>query len=193
MGQHLACSLITKQPVPPMTDRVSAWSVYQIFQTQDAPVFIGVISDKHWANFCHAFGRADLSAAPELATNALRIAARAALIPDLSTMLAGLTAADVMAKCEQAQIPFAPIAKPEDLFDDPQLNQGGGFEDITFPSGEVGKLPRLPLAWGKDRLPAASSPPKIGEHSREILKDWLGDSPAEIESMIAARSVWAPD
>jgi crotonobetainyl-CoA:carnitine CoA-transferase CaiB-like acyl-CoA transferase len=77
MGQHMAVSAMTRQPVPPMPDRVSAWSIYQLFDTSDGQqVFVGIISEKHWALFCNAFGRQDWLDDPRLKTNNDRIAER---------------------------------------------------------------------------------------------------------------------
>ena len=90
-----------------------------------------------------------------------------------------------MAKCEEASIPFAPIAKPEDLFDDPQLNQGQGLETIRFPGGQRGKLPRLPLEWNDQRISSNGQPPKVGEHSHEVLSSWLNLTPTEMAGLTA--------
>jgi crotonobetainyl-CoA:carnitine CoA-transferase CaiB-like acyl-CoA transferase len=193
MGQHLAWSVISETPIPPMPERVSAWSIYQVFDTLDEPVFIGIISDKHWQAFCTAFGRQDWLKRAEFKTNNLRIDARELLLPELKTMLSMRRRADVMALCEQAEIPFAPIARPEDLFDDPQLNQGGGLELTEFPGGQVGKLPRLPLEWNGERLPSQRQPPRPGQHSREILQEWLDLSQDAINELIDKQRVKACD
>jgi len=185
MGQHLAWSTISQSPIPPMPERVSAWAIYQVFTTVDQPVFIGVISDRHWESFCRVFGREDLLLRAEFKTNNLRIAAQELLLPDLKLMLSQLSSAVVMAKCEEASIPFAPIAKPEDLFDDPQLNQGQGLETIRFPGGQRGKLPRLPLEWNDQRIPSNGQPPKVGEHSTEVLNSWLNLTPTEVAGLTA--------
>lgn len=185
MGQHLAWSTISQSPIPPMPERVSAWAIYQVFTTVDQPVFIGVISDRHWESFCRVFGREDLLLRAEFKTNNLRIAAQELLLPDLKLMLSQLSSAVVMAKCEEAGIPFAPIAKPEDLFDDPQLNQGQGLETIRFPGGQRGKLPRLPLEWNDQRIPSNGQPPKVGEHSTEVLNSWLNLTPTEVAGLTA--------
>lgn len=185
MGQHLAWSTISQSPIPPMPERVSAWAIYQVFTTVDQPVFIGVISDRHWESFCRVFGREDLLLRAEFKTNNLRIAAQELLLPDLKLMLSQLSSAVVMAKCEEASIPFAPIAKPEDLFDDPQLNQGQGLETIRFPGGQRGKLPRLPLEWNDQRIPSNGQPPKVGEHSTEVLSSWLNLTPTEVAGLTA--------
>ena len=193
MGQHLAWATIAQTPIPPMPERISAWAVYQVFETLDKPVFIGVISDKHWTSFCQAFDREELLLRAEFKTNNLRLEAQQLLLPDLKRMLAQMSSVEVMARCERAAIPFAPIAKPEDLFEDPQLNQGHGLEQMNFPGGQVGKLPRLPLEWNGQRLPTNGSAPKAGEHSREVLNTWLDLTSAEISELIAKNTIRTQD
>ena len=148
MGQHMAYAALTEGPVPPMPARVSAWSVYRVFTGKDGePVFVGLISDKHWERFCDAFGWTALRDDPRLRTNNDRIGERAWLLPELEKLLGAFTRDEIIARCEKADVPFAPIARPEDLFTDPQLNQGAGLLPTTFPGGVKTKMPRLPLAF----------------------------------------------
>lgn len=169
MGQHMAYSAISQQDLPPMPARVSAWAIYHVFACADGQVFVGVTSDKHWQRFCAVFERPDLAADAALATNNQRIEQRERLHADLRAMLARFSSAEVLARCERAEIPFAPIAHPEDLFDDPQLNQGIGLLETSLPDGTSTRLPRLPMAWDGDALPLHEQPPQIGQHTAKIL------------------------
>lgn len=172
MGQHMAVSAISQQPVPPMPDRVSAWSIYQLFDTSDnEQVFVGIISEKHWALFCNAFQRQDWLDDPRLKTNNDRIAERDWFLPAVKEMLKGFSKQEIVDKCDAAGVCFAPISRPEDLFEDPQLNSGDyGLVETTFPDGKTAKMPRLPLQFGSYDLKKRSDPPaKIGADTREIL------------------------
>lgn len=172
MGQHMAYGAITREPVPPMPARVSAWSVYRIFRTSDdAQVFIGIISEKHWQRFCEAFGWNDWRDDPHLATNNLRIDARDWFLPQLEERIGALDKEQVTLTCEQAAIPFSPIARPEDLFEDPQLRQHGLLE-TRLPDGSMSRLPALPLEYGGERSTLQKDPPRIGEQSREVLASY---------------------
>jgi crotonobetainyl-CoA:carnitine CoA-transferase CaiB-like acyl-CoA transferase len=172
MGQHMAYSALTEGPIPPMPARVSAWSIYRTFKTNDGEmVFVGIISDKHWKLFCDAFERRDWADDPRLETNNGRIDQRDWLLPAVEVMMAGYTRREILSRCERAGIPFAPIARPEDLFDDPQLNQGkNGLLPTTLPGGVKAKLPRLPLEYGDADFGLRHDPPRIGEHTDEILR-----------------------
>jgi crotonobetainyl-CoA:carnitine CoA-transferase CaiB-like acyl-CoA transferase len=170
MGQHMAYGAITGQPVPPMPARVSAWSIYSVFKCADQlPVFIGIISEKHWERFCQAFQKSDWYSDPRLTTNNDRIEARSWFLPEVEECIRQYTRAEVIAKCETSDIPFAPIAKPEDLFEDPQLNAGGSLLETQLPDGTRTKLPTFPLEYGGQKAQKFMDPPTIGAHTREIL------------------------
>jgi crotonobetainyl-CoA:carnitine CoA-transferase CaiB-like acyl-CoA transferase len=182
MGQHMAYGAITKVPVPPMPARVSAWSIYRIFNTKDNDqIFIGIISEKHWQRFCEVFEWSDWLTDERLSTNNNRIDNRDWFLPELEQRIAAFAKKEIVAKCEEASIPFAPIAKPEDLFDDGQLNEGGSLLQTVLPDGTTAKLPTTPLEYGGEKASLHLNPPKIGEHTLKILKD-LGMSDDVIKS-----------
>lgn len=172
MGHHMAYAAASREPVPPMPARVSAWSVYRTFKTAEGDlVFIGVTSDKAWHRFCEAFARPDLRDDARLQTNNDRIAARDWLLPALETMLAALPKMEILQKCAQAEIPFAPIARPEDLFTDPHLQATNGLLETTFPNGTTTQLPRLPVALNGYDFGLRAQPPQVGQHTEEILRE----------------------
>ena len=170
MGHHMAYAVASGEEVPPMPERVSAWAVYHQFRTADDQlVFVGVTSDKQWERFCRELGRDDLLSDPRLATNNDRVAQRDWLLPELRRVLGGMTLAEVVDLCERADLPFSPIARPEDLFDDPQLAAGGSLLETRFPDGKVGVLPTLPFRLGDAGWEKRADPPALGEHTREVL------------------------
>ena len=189
MGQHMAYASQIDYPVPPMPARVSAWSIYQVFATKDEDkVFIGIISEKHWERFCAAFGWDDWRADERLATNNGRIDEREWFIPRLKERVAEFTRAEIIARCEDAHIPFAPIARPEDLFDDPQLNEGGALLEVNMPNGAVAKLPKFPLEYGNATVTKRNDPPAVGEQSRDLLRE-LGRTDEQIAALAANRTI----
>jgi crotonobetainyl-CoA:carnitine CoA-transferase CaiB-like acyl-CoA transferase len=192
MGQHMAYSAISQEPVPPMAVRVSPWAIYQQFETADGKrVFIGVTSDKHWQQFCKAFDRQDLLADESLTTNNDRILAHDSLLPDLTDMFAALTLNEIIERCEVAKIPFSPIAHPEDLFDDPQLNEGDSLVSVQLPDGRQAKLPRLPLAIDSQRPKLRSEAPNLGQNSRTMLLE-LGYDDLQINHLHDTQIIVAP-
>ena len=60
VGQHMAQHAVTGVPAAPMPNRISAWAIYDIFETaDDEMVFVGVVSDAQWQSFCAAFDLAE--------------------------------------------------------------------------------------------------------------------------------------
>jgi crotonobetainyl-CoA:carnitine CoA-transferase CaiB-like acyl-CoA transferase len=184
MGQHMAYAAMSTEPVPPMPARVSAWSIYRTFDASDGEkVFIGIISEKHWERFCAAFERMDWFSDARLSTNNKRIEERAWLLSDVERTVSQFSKAEIIRRCEAADIPFAPIATPEDLFDDPQLNEGHSLLETTLPDGTITKLPKFPLEYGDAEQVLTMNPPKIGEHTVEILKE-IGFSDIQIDTFL---------
>ena len=184
MGQHMSYAAMSGEPVPPMPARVSAWGIYHQFEVAEGGrVFIGVTSDNQWARFCTAFDREAWRQDERIDSNNGRVAHQSWLLPAIQNMLKSLPKADVLARCEAANLPFSPIARPEDLFDDVQLNEGGGLLETTLPNGRKTKLPKLPIRLGDEDFDIRSDPPAIGAQSAEILQE-LGYSTEEIEQLL---------
>ncbi len=191
MTQHMQQFAVTGKAPPPMSQRNPAWGVYDIFDTADnSQLFVAVVTDTQWREFCAAFGLGDLERDPGLATNALRVAARDRLIPTIGNVLRTLSRDELIAKCEQCGLPYAPIQRPEDLFDDPHLNFPGGMNSISLPSGEKSRVPALPLEMGEARFGVRLDLPHLGEHTRALLAE-LGYSAATIETLIRDKRVVA--
>jgi crotonobetainyl-CoA:carnitine CoA-transferase CaiB-like acyl-CoA transferase len=190
VGQHMLQYAITGRPAAPMPERISAWAVYDVFTVKDGEqIFLAVVSDAQWATFCDQFGFDDLKADAGLATNNQRVQARPRLMPLLRERLAAFTAIELAQRFERAGLPFAPIRKPEELFDDPHLNATGGLADITLPDGaRAGRTARttlLPVTLDGRRPGVRLDPPRMGEHTRTLLAD-LGLAGDEIDRLHAA-------
>ncbi|HEX7967330.1 MAG TPA: CaiB/BaiF CoA-transferase family protein [Stellaceae bacterium] len=183
MGQHMAGEAVTGEAMPPMPVRRGGWGIYQCFGTvDDSQVFVGVTSNNHWARFCEAFERPELLADRRLASNEDRVKARPWLIPIVAECLGRHTKAEIIERCEKASIPYAPVAKVEDLFTDPHLDAGGGLVEVTLPGGTHTRLPRLPVEIGDCKPGLRREAPRVGEHTREILHA-AGFSEAEIAAL----------
>ncbi|MDH3287933.1 MAG: CoA transferase [Betaproteobacteria bacterium] len=184
MAQHMLESVATGTPAVPMPDRVRAWAVYDTFDTADGEkVFIGVVTDSQWKIFCESFGLRDFLADPGLKTNPQRVEARSRIIPVVAGVFGGLTKVEAMQRCEKLGLPFAPITRPEDLFDDPHLNASGGLVPLELPNGMKSKSPALPLEMNGRRLGTRLGLPRVGEHTRDLLVE-LGYGEAEIERLV---------
>ncbi len=184
VSTSMAQFAVTGKPAAPMPERISAWAVYDVFDTADAQqVFVGVVTDTQWRAFCEVFRQPEFAADVELATNPMRVAARPQLIPQLRTLFKKITQAEAITHCEQAKLPYAPIRRPDELFDDPQLNTAGGMVDVTMADGRKTRVPALPLQFGDIRLGRRRDVPHLGEHTLEIARE-LGIDAAVIEKLI---------
>jgi crotonobetainyl-CoA:carnitine CoA-transferase CaiB-like acyl-CoA transferase len=193
VAQHMMQFAVTGQPAAPMPGRISAWAVYDVFTVRDGEqIFLAAVTDSQWAVFCDAFGFGDLKADPRLATNNERVKARDWMMPLLRERLAGRSAAELAAIFERNGLPFAPITRPETLFDDPHLNATGALAPLTLPDGRETKVPLLPLTLDGRRPGVRLQPPQPGEHTDPLLRE-LGYGPAEIESLRERRIAGGAD
>ena len=191
VAQHMAQLAITGEEPPPMAVKKPAWGVYDIFPTKDGDrLFVGVVTDTQWEVFCREFGAAELAADERLRTNGQRVKERGWLLPELEKILQRYGKAELSQKLEAIGLPYAPITRPRDLFDDPHLNAGGMIE-TKDPRGTSFKVPGLPLELGGKRLGLRNQPPVVSENARELLAS-LGYAPARIDALIASGVVAAP-
>lgn len=170
VGQHMAQQIVTGKPAQPMPVRISAWAIYEVFETADnEQVFVGVVSDSLWQKFCEAFALHDLGSDPRYQLNNQRVQAKDTLLPLVRAEVKRHTKAELVDKLERCGMPFAPIGKPEELFDDPHLLASGGLAAVTLPDGRVSKLPILPIEMDGHRPSQGGHLAKPGEHTRDIL------------------------
>ena len=183
MMQHMAGEVVTGRPLPPMPAREGAWAIYEPFTTaDDEQIFVGLTSNGQWQRFCQRFDRGDLLEDPAYRTNEDRVRARATLRPIVAAIIARHRAAELAELFDRIDIPFAPVARPGDLFDDPQLNANDRMLEIEFAGGLRAKLPRLPIEIGAYDFALRRQAPAIGEHTAEILAE-LGLAADEIAAL----------
>ncbi|MEY3782798.1 MAG: hypothetical protein RIS97_976 [Pseudomonadota bacterium] len=193
VGQHMLQYAITGKPAAPMPDRISPWALYDVFTVKNnEQIFLATVSDAQWITFCDAFGFTDLKADPALATNNDRVHMRPTLMVELRKRLAKHTAAEITVIFEAKGLPFAPIVKPEELYDDEHLLATGGLADIKLPdgkrAGEIAQTTLFPFTMDGQRLGVRLNPPTKGEHTQGILEG-LGFDARRIESLKASGAV----
>ncbi len=196
VAQHMAQYAITGEAPPPMSVKRPAWGVYDIFETRDTGagdprLFVGVVTDTQWEVFCREFGQEDLAANTEIRTNGQRVRNRDWLIPRIGEVFRTWAREDLEKKLEAIGLPYAPINKPWDLFDDPHLNASGGLVEMRVGPGKSIKVPTLPLELDGERLGKRADPPLVSENAREILAA-VGYGAGAIDSLFARGIVSAP-
>ena len=191
MAQHMMQFALTGQAAAPMPSRISAWAVYDVFTVRDGQqIFLAAVSDSQWAQLCEEFGFDDLQHDERLRSNNDRVRAREWMMPILRERFAALGAEELAQRFESRGLPYAPITRPQALFDDPHLLATGGLAPTEVPADASGsgkpvstRSPLLPLALDGQRLPLRHNPPSIGQHSRQVLQA-LGYSEQEVQSLI---------
>ena len=188
VAQHMMQFAVTGAPAAPMPSRISAWGIYDVFTIKGGEqIFLAVVSDSQWAVFCKAFELTELLADPRLVTNNDRVRARSWLMPVLRLKFEPFAAAELGAAFEKNGLPFAPITRPEDLFNDPHLLATAGLAPLVLNDGRSTRVPLMPITLGGERPGVRSNPPQVGEHTDALLAQ-VGYAPAEIAAMRAAKS-----
>jgi len=193
VGQHMLQYAMTGQPAAPMPARISPWAVYDVFTVKDGEqIFISAVSDAQWLTFCDVFGFADLKMDARYASNNDRVRERPTLLPLLRERLAHYSAAELSALMEANKLPYAPIRKPEELFDDVHLLATGGLADMVLPdgarAGQTTKATLFPFTLDGQRLGVRLSPPRLGEHSAALLQE-MGYDAQRINALRQLRAV----
>lgn len=185
-AQHMQQYAVTGRPAAPMPARISAWGVYDIFHVaDDEQIFLAVVTDTQWQVFCREFGLDELGSDARLATNNQRVAARDWMMPRLRAALAHHAKSELSARFERNGLPYAPISRPEELFEDPHLMASGGLGALVTEEGASTQVPLLPITLAGHRLPPRRSLPRIGEDTSHILRK-LGFSDKSIAELAAA-------
>ncbi len=192
VGQWMARAAATGEPSRPMAEIGQSlrmgWGIFHLFATaDDEQVFIGVTSNAHWQRFCAAFGLEALYADERLATNENRVHAQEWMLPRVRDAVLRYKSAELQQTLEAASVPYAPLRRPDQLKDDPHL-QAGQLLAVPMADGRTGDLPKLPFASTAYDFTLRLPPPKLGEHTSEVLSS-LGLGAAEIDALIAAKVV----
>jgi crotonobetainyl-CoA:carnitine CoA-transferase CaiB-like acyl-CoA transferase len=188
VGQHLAHFAMSGEPPQPMPVRKMGtrfrWGVFDLFRTaDDRQVFIGITSNRHWETFCAEFEQAELAANPALQDNEARTRARDWLLPRVQEIVGRYDRKELMSKLNKAEVPYAPVNTPADLYEDPYL-MGDQNRLLPVNAGQkTVRLPALPIESGAFEFSVRRQPPRLGEHSGEILRE-LGLSDSEIDRLV---------
>jgi len=193
VGQHLAHFALSGEAPLPMPVRKMGtrfrWGVFDLFRAADGKqVFIGITSNRHWETFCSEFAQTELGANPALKDNEARTRARDWLLPRVQEIVGHYDCKELMKKLEQAQVPYAPVNTPADLYEDPYL-MGDNNRLLPVNAGQkTVRLPALPIESSAFEFSVRRQPPQLGEHTGEILRE-MGLSETEIERLAKQKIV----
>jgi formyl-CoA transferase len=156
---------------------------YQVFQASDGYVAVGIGNDAQWRRLCAALGRPEMAADERYASNALRQEHREPLVAAFAETFATGTVDEWVRAIEAAGVPVGPINTVDKVFETPGLLSPAML--ATLPHPTVGSVRVVGTPIGLSETPAAprSAPPTLGQHTREVLRDWLGLDDGEIDAL----------
>lgn len=160
-------------------------SPFSSFATRDGDVILAAGNDALWSRFCDLVGRPELAADERFATNPQRVANWAELEPLLAEVFAGRTTDEWVAALGGAGIPCGPINTVDRVVSDPQIRARKMIVTTDHP-----KAGKVAMAGSPIKLSAAPDEPPdpaptLGEHTREVLRKYLGLSDGEVEALAA--------
>jgi crotonobetainyl-CoA:carnitine CoA-transferase CaiB-like acyl-CoA transferase len=186
IGQHMVPYELDGYEAPPMPERDFSWPVYDIFTTADGKeMFIGVITGGHWESLCDYLQLDELKADERLKTPMDRINARGWTLPLIREKVASLQAGPLAEALEARNIPFSPIARPKDMFDDPHVNRPGGLVESRMADGRIFHAPGLPFETGGEPVTAPSDVPGLGDDTEAVLRQ--AGCPEELVAAVMAK------
>lgn len=156
---------------------------YQAFATVDGHLMLAVGNDRQFASFCAAAGRPELATDERFRRNAGRVSNRAVLVPDIDRLCRQKTTRQWLAALAPLGVPCGPINNLAEVFDEPQVQHRKMRFDLPHPLG--GKVPQVrnPVLYSRSNLEYRDPPPLLGQHTQAVLKQELGISVSEFESL----------
>jgi len=175
---------------PPRRTGASHATIYPYgpFPTGDGKVvMLGLQNEREWAVFCEKVVRDPALAKDErFSSNSKRSAARAELRAKIVAAFAPLTAEELVARLEDAQIANARVNEMKDVWTHPQLKARNRWREVGTSAGKVPAL--LPPGGWEECEPRMDPVPALGEHTEAILGK-LGYTPAKIAELRAAGAI----
>ncbi|MGD9644647.1 MAG: CaiB/BaiF CoA transferase family protein [Pirellulales bacterium] len=162
---------------------------YEVFATADGHLVLAVGNDRQWQRFCAAIGQQAWGTDPRYATNPERVRHRETLVPSLATIIAAQSTAAWLELLDQAEVPHAPVLPLDKVLAGPQAKARDMVAQVTDRAGRSYRLLKSPVHWEGETRTAPAAPPELGQHSEEVLRDWLALADHELAELRAARII----
>jgi len=185
MSYHLLYRQFAGGNPLPQGSRHTAFAPYGAFQAADGSIMIGISSDKAFRRLCEALDRPDWPDDPRFRTNVDRVANAAVLETLISEALRAHPVSHWSEALDRHDVANDPVQNPEQVMADRQTAALGQLAEVALGGEEPALLPRLPIGLSLTPPALRGSPPQVGEHTRQILRE-AGYEPAEIEELIRA-------
>ena len=156
---------------------------YQTFAAADGYLAVAVGNDGQWQKLCLVIDRPDLAADPRYATNPGRVDHRGALIPDLAATFATRQVDEWIARLDAAGVPAGPINTVPRAFETPGLFGSDMVATLPHPTAGAVRVVNTPIGLSSTPAYPQSAPPTLGQHTHEVLRDWLDLEATEIDRL----------
>jgi len=160
---------------------------YEVFPTRDGHIILAVGNDGQYAAFCRVAGRPELADDPRFRANPDRVKNRAVLVRIVREIMGTRTKQQWADALEAAGVPCGPINNYAEVFENEQVRHRGLRVDIPHPLGAVPTV-ASPMRFSATPVEYKVPPPRLGQHTREVLNGLLGLGDAEIDAL-GARGV----
>jgi formyl-CoA transferase len=156
---------------------------YEAFRARDRWFALAAANDRQWAALCAAIGRPELKDDPRFASNGARVSNRHVLHAALEETFTTRDADEWLAVLQQAGLPCGPINTVPDVFAHPQVQAREGVLTTEHPTAGTLRLPGFPYKMSGTPAQVRRPPPRLGEHTEEVLSDLLGYSADEVAAL----------
>ncbi len=179
---NVAQAYLTSGDLPPRQGNAHLQIVpYQLFATADHWLVLAIGNDRQWRSFCHIVGRPDLAADPRFATNDNRVRHRQIVVTIVADILKERTTREWIPTLEAAEVPYAEVWSYDRVFTEPAVLERGMRMTVHDPEGRPVDLLGSPFHITGAILPKPTMPPRLSEHTNEVLSELLGATPGEVE------------
>jgi len=161
---------------------------YQVFRASDGEVVLAVGNDAQFAKLCEALG-CNYAEDPRFAKNRDRVEHRAVLIELLTAQLALRSVREWVDLLTPLGVPIGAINSLAQVFEHPQVVARGMQVEVSHPLADKLPLVSSPLKLSETPAVRPVAPPTLGQHTHEVLRDWLGLSDQELAELAAARVI----
>jgi crotonobetainyl-CoA:carnitine CoA-transferase CaiB-like acyl-CoA transferase len=161
---------------------------YRVFETADGHVVLAVGNDGQFRAWCALAGREDLPDDPRFATNPARVQNRDLVNDTVAAAMRTRSSADWLDALERVGVPAGPVNTIDQVFADPQVLARGMKVTMPYAHAESGAVDLVgsPLKLGATPVGYRHAPPRLGEHSAEVLRERLGLDDDTIARLAAA-------
>lgn len=166
---------------------------YESFETKDGLFMLAVGNDAQFVRFAERIGRPELATDPRFSTNRARVEHRLALLAEIAPKLAERTGAEWERVLAAEGIPGGPVLSIAQALEHPQLHARGAILTHEHPTAGTIRSVAAPIHLAGDPRAQLTPPPRLGEHTREVLAGELGLSLQAITDLVQRKAIVALD